>query len=184
LPKLGNARTWLSLVIFTAVIAAMDYWFLSYLLPKGLESKMQQVQVAGVQFSFPLLGLTFVGLLILAAASWSNMLSMPIATLKEMSQLEGMRILRAAGVSLFFFATMLYGPYVLGSNAFWGQMSALSRAVPQLTGSLQGLFYFLEPMMGLDVVAKFAISQNAAGAGLVLASGLIVYTQRRIRRQR
>jgi len=58
----------------------------------------------------------------------------------------------------------------------------VSRSIPQLAGSLQGLLDFAQPAMASDALTKLAISQNAAAAALVAVSGLIGYTQRRIRR--
>jgi hypothetical protein len=109
---------------------------------------------------------------------------MPISALKEMSQLETIRVLRAAGVALFFFCAVLFGPYIIGASSLWAQMSSLGRAVPQLAGPLQGVVSLIRPEMALDAVTKLAVSQNAAAAALVAVSGLVGYTQRRIRRIR
>ena len=163
----------------------LDYAFLDYLISHGLEPKLYLVQVAGLQFSIPLVGLTFIGVLIVAIAAWSNMSSrVPIAAAREMSQLESIRILRAAGVAVFFFSAVLFGPYIIGSSAFWRQVASLSRSVPQLAGSLQTVFNSIQPVMALDTLTKFAISQNAAAAALVVVSGLIGYGQRPVRRAR
>jgi len=181
--RAGSVRTWLSLVAFIAIVAAMDYALLDYLISQGLDSKLQPIQIGSYQFSFPLIGLTFAGVLIVAIAAWSNIsTTMPITTLREMSQLETVRILRAAAVALFFFALTLFGPYLLGTNVFWRQIASLSGAFPQLAAAFQGLFYAIEPAMALDAMSKLAISQNVAAGALVVVSLLIGHYQRRIRR--
>lgn len=181
----GTARLWLSLIAFVGIVAVMDYFFLDYLISHGLESKSHLVQIGSFQFSIPLLGLTFVGVLIVAIAAWVNMAStLPIRTAREMTPLETIRTLRAAGVALFFFSALLLGPYTLGADVFWRQMESLGRSVPQLAASLQGVFDSLQPAMGLDPLTKLAISQNVAAAALVAVSGMIGYGQRRIRRPR
>ena len=163
----------------------MDYLFLDYLVSHGLELKSYPLQVGSVALSVPLVGLTFVGVLIVAITAWSNMVgTMPISAARELAHLETIRILRAAGLAAFFFSAVLYGPYVIGASAFWIQLASLSRSIPQLAGSLQGLLNIAQPAMALDGLTKLAISQNVAAAALVAFSGLIGYTQRRIRRTR
>lgn len=185
LSRTGSIRLWLALIAFVGIVAILDYFFLGYLISHGLESKWQLLQIGSLQLSIPLLGLTFVGVLIVAIAAWTNMASsMPIAAAKEMAQLDTIRILRAAGVALFFFTAVLFGPYVIGADIFWRQMMSLGRSIPQLAGSLQGLFDFVQPGMGWDSLTKLAVSQNLAAAALVAVSGIIGYGQRRIRRPR
>jgi len=181
----GTARLWVSLTAFVGIVAIMDYFFLDYLISHGLESKSHLVQIGSLQFSVPLLGLTFAGVLIVAVAAWVNMAStVPIKAARDMTPLETIRILRAAGVALFFFSALLFGPYTLGADVFWGQMESLARSVPQLADSLQTLLVFVQPAMGLDPLTKLAISQNLAAAALVAVSAIIGYGQRRIRRPR
>jgi hypothetical protein len=180
-----NARNWLVLIVFVGIVAVMDYVLLNYLMSHGLEAKFYPIQVGNNQLAIPLLSLTFAGVIIVAIAAWHYMSStMPISALKEMSQLESIRMLRAAGVSLFFFSAVLFGPYVVGASAFWTQMSSLGRAVPQLAGPIQGLLSSIQPAMNLDALTKLAVSQNIAAAALVAVSGLIGSFQRRIRRVR
>ena len=163
----------------------MDYALLSYLVSHGLDAKSYPLQVGGYALDFPLLGLTFVGVLIVAIAAWQYMLgTMPMTALKEMSQLETIRVMRAAGVALFFFSAVLFGPYILGASAFWAQMSSLSRVIPQLAPPLQGLVSSIRPAMDLDALTKLVVSQDTAAAALVLTSGLIGYVQRRTKRVR
>jgi len=180
-----NAWSWIILVVFVGIVAAMDYALLIYLMAHGLQAKSYPIQVSTLQLSIPLLGLTFVGLIVVAIAAWRYMSStMPISALKEMSQLETIRMLRAAGVALFFFSAVLFGPYIIGANAFWEQMSSMGRAVPQLAGPLGGLLSSIKPAMELDTLTKLAVSQNVAAAALVAVSGLIGFLQRRVRRVR
>jgi predicted CDP-diglyceride synthetase/phosphatidate cytidylyltransferase len=123
--------------------------------------------------------------IIVAITAWHYMSStMSISALKEMSQLETIRMLRAAGVVLFFFSVVLFGPYIVGASAFWTQMSSLGRAVPQLAGPIQGLLSSIQPAMNLDALTKLAVSQNVASAALVAVSGLVGSLQRRTRRLR
>lgn len=170
---------------FVAIVAAMDYVFLDYVISHGLELKFYLLQLGSLTLSIPVVGLTFIGVLIVAAATWSNMIgTMPMIAARELVHLENIRILRAAGLAFFFFSAVLYGPYAIGASAFWMQMGSLSRTIPQLAGSLQGLLSFAQPTMAMDGLTKLAISQNAAAAALVAVSGIIGYTQRRMRRTR
>jgi len=180
-----TTRIWLSLLVFVAIVAAMDALLLNYLISHGLEPKSYPVQLAGYQISIPLLGLTFVGVLIVAIAAWMHMsTTVPMAAIREMSHLETIRIVRAAGIALFFFSAALFGPYIVGASGFWRQMSFLSKAVPQLADALQGLLYSVQPLMTLDALTKLAISQNAAAAAMVAVAGLVGYGQRGVRRTR
>jgi hypothetical protein len=180
-----NARKWLVLIVFVGIVAVMDYVLLNYLMSHGLETKSYLIQLGNNQLSVPLVSLTFVGVIIVAIAAWHYMSStMPTSALKEMQQLETVRMLRAAGVTLFFFSAALFGPYIVGASVFWTQMSSLGRAIPQLAGPLQGLLSSILPAMNLDALTKLAVSQNTAAAALVAVSGLIGYLQRRIRRTR
>lgn len=173
------------MLIFVGIIAVMDYALIAYLISHGLEAKSYPIQIGNYTLSFPLLSLTFLGVLVVAIAAWRHMSgTMPISALKEMSQLETVRMLRAAGVTLFFFSAVLFGPYIVGAAAFWTQMSSLSRAIPQLASPLQGLFSSIRPATNLDALTKLAISQNASAVALVAVAGLIGYVQRRVRRAR
>ena len=179
------ARAWLFLVAFVGVVAAMDYLLVDYLISHGLEMKWYPIQIASLQLSIPLVGLTFMGVLIVAIAAWLNMsATVPIAVARELGHLETIRVLRAAGIALFFFSAVLFVPYIIGASVFWGQASVLTKAVPQLAGSIQGLFYFVQPAMIQDPLTEFVISQNAAALALVAVSGLVGYSQRRIKRAR
>jgi len=183
LGRAGSVRTWLSLALFVGIVALTDYLLLDYLVSHGLEEKFQSISIGTFQLSIPIIGLTFVGVLIVAMAAWLNISgTMPITALREMSQLETTRMLRAAGLALFFFTAALFTPYIMGSSGFWVQVSSLSRSIPQLAGSLQGFYSAIQPVMALDAIAKLAISQNLAAGALVLVSGLISHYQRRIRR--
>jgi hypothetical protein len=173
------------MLVFVGIVAVMDYVLLNYLISHGLEAKSYRMQIGNYQLPIPLLGLTYVGVLIVAIAAWRHMSgTMPIAALKEMSQLETIRLLRAAGIALFFFSTVLFGPYIIGGSAFWAQLSSLSRVIPQFAGPLQGLLSSIRPAMELDALTKLAVSQNIAAGALVAVSGVIGYVQRRIRRTR
>jgi hypothetical protein len=167
------------------MVAVMDYSLISYLISHGLEARSYPIRIGSYEFSFPLLSLTFLGVLVVAIAAWRHMLgTMPISALKEMSQLETIRILRAAGIALFFFSAVLFIPYVIGASVFWAQMSSLTRAIPQLASPLQGFFSLARPVMNMDALTKLAVSQNVAAAAMVGATGLIGYLQRRMRRIR
>jgi len=182
--KMANPRSWLSLIVFVGIVALLDYVLLDYLISHGLEPKLYPVQISNYQLSIPLLGLTFVGLLIVAIAAWFNMSSVPISVAREMPQLDNLRILRAAGVAIFLFSAVLFGPYIVGATAFWKQMGLVGKVIPQLAGSLQSLFDSIQPVAELDSLTKLALSQNVGAAALVAVSGLIGHYQRRMRRMR
>ena len=180
-----SARNWFVLLIFVGIVTLMDYVLLNYLISHGLEAKSYAIQFGSYQFSLPLLSLTFVGVVIVAIAAWRHMSgTMSISVLKEMSQLETIRTVRAAGLALFFFSALPFGPYIIGASGFWTQMASLSRVIPQLAGLLESSFSTLRPVMALDALTKLAVSQNIAAAALVAVSGVVGYVQRRIRRIR
>ena len=183
--SLEKARNWLALLVFVGIVALMDYVLLAYLMLHGLESKLYPLQIGGYGLNIPILSLTFVGMVIVAVAAWQNMSgAMPMTALKDMSQLETLRVLRAAGIALFFFSAVLFTPYVIGSSAFWTQMSSLSRAIPQLASPLKGFISSIRPTMDLEALTKFVISQDSAAATLVVCSGLIGFLQRKSKRVR
>ncbi len=183
--KHGSSRKWVSLIVFVGIVAAIDYLLLDYLMSHGLEQKMQSIQVGSLQFSFPIIELTFVGVLIVAVSAWLHMVgAMPISALREMLPLETARILRAGGIALFVFSFVLLGPYMLGSGLFREGVSSLSRTIPQLAGAFQGMFDSSQSVMTLDNLTKMAISQNVAAATLVAVAWLVGRSQRQIRRTR
>jgi hypothetical protein len=180
-----RVRNWLTLLIFVATVAVMDYTLLGHLMSHGLESKFYTVHLGSYTLGIPILGLTFVGVLIVAITAWKHLSStMPVAALKEMQQLGTMQVLRAASVAIFFFSAVLFVPYIVGASAFWVQMSALSRAIPQLAAPLSGLLSSIQSLMDLDALTKLVISQDTAAAALVVISGLMGYVQRRNKRAR
>jgi hypothetical protein len=181
--KTRSHRFWLSSVLILMFAASTDCLLLDYLVAQGFEIKSQTLNISTLQFSFPLVLLPFVGLMLVTIAAWANISpAVPLAVAKETTQLESIRLLRAAGITIFCFSVTLYGPYVVGANAFWSLMSSLSGSIPQLGATLQDLFSSMQPAANWDLLTKFSVSQNAAGLVLVLVSILLSRGQRRIRR--
>ena len=150
----------------------------------GFQSTNNEIALGG--FNLQLQWLPLVGVLVLALAVWSDVFTriFPRWLGPGADPMARLRLLRVVTISLAAFVCFLYIPYLLGSNWFWLHLSHASH----LIGSLQGFGTWLEavetPVLVLDPVWQYALTQVIACGALVLTAWALARPAKRIRRVR
>jgi hypothetical protein len=137
-------------------------------------------------FSLQLQWLPLFGVLIVALAVWSDAFTriFPRWLGPEAEPTARLRLMRVVTVSLTAFACFLYVPYILGSNWFWLHLSHASHVIGPLQGFGSWLENFEMPILTLNPVWQYSITQVLACAALVLCAWVLARPAKRLRRIR
>ena len=162
----------------------LDLVLAFYVVSHGFESIASGFMIGDV--SLQLQWLPPVGILIVSLAVWSDAFSriFPRWLGPDADPMARLRLATVVTVSLTAFVCFLYIPYLLGSNWFWLHLSRASRVV----GSLNGFGNWLEnvemPILTLDPVWQYSITQVLACAALVFSAWAFARPAKRPRRIR
>lgn len=165
-----------------AVIGVLDWFCMFYITSFTLQAKTQTLDVGGLTFLIPILWLPILGVFLATLVAWFEVSGkiFPRRTGPEIDQLGYPRLLRAVAFSVMTFVGVLYIPYLLGSNWFWTKVSS----IPQLRDIGLTLLNTQGPMMTLDPLWQYSISQVLAAAAMVLVAWAFSRTSRRPRKPR
>jgi len=172
------------IICWTIAVVALDLLLTFYVMNHGFQSTNNEITFGA--FSLQLQWLPLLGVLVLALAVWSDVFTriFPRWLGPEADPMAQLRLLRVVTISLTAFVCFLYIPYLLGSNWFWLRLSHASH----LIGSLQGFANWLEavenPVLALDPVWQYALTQVIACAALVFSAWALARPTKRIRRVR
>ena len=172
------------LVGWTVGVVALDLLLAFYVMNHGFQPTNNEITLGG--FSLQLQWLPLLGVLVLALAVWSDVFTriFPRWLGPDADPIARLRLLRVVAMSLTAFVCFLYIPYLLGSNWFWRHLSHASH----LLGSLQGFANWLEvienPILALDPVWQYALTQVLACAALIFSAWAFARPTKRIRRVR
>lgn len=158
----------------TLVILLLDWLLLVHLTAHGLALKVEEVRIASFSLQVPLQWLPIIGLIIVSLAAWYEVSSriLPRWGGVKLDLLVKLRLARAALVSVVLFASVLYIPYVVGSNWFWTMMSGLSKSFSQLNSFALSMLRAEEPYMALNPLWKYSISQVLGAGTLMLVAAI------------
>jgi len=179
----SNTATKVSSVLGAAVIVVLlDLLVVLYTLSHGFSPTT--VAVEGV--SLPLAWLPLFGILLVSLAVASDAFTriFPRWLGPEADPTARLRFLRVVTTSIALFICVLYLPYLLGSNWFWAHLGRASH----LISSLQGFGAWLEnlemPILTMDPVWQYAVTQILAAFTFVLAAWVLARPARRPRKLR
>ncbi len=170
----------------SAIILLLDWFYMVYITSHGLAAKMQSVMIGGFSFSIPIQWLPVLGVLLVSLLAWheATLRIFPRRAGPEADPLAGVRILRVIGFSVMTFVCVLYIPYLLGSNWFWARLSEVGRSFVQARGIGLSLLHTQEPLMTLNPLWQYSISQIVATGSMVLATWAFGRVARRPRKPR
>lgn len=165
-----------------AVIGLLDAFYMFYITSFTFQIKTQPVDVGGFTFLIPIQWLPILGVFLATLVGWFEVSDkiFPRRSGPEIDQLGYARLLRAVAFSVMTFVCVLYIPYLLGSNWFWAKVSG----VPQLRDIGLSLLNTQEPVMTLDPLWQYSISQILATAAMLLVAWAFSRTSRRPRKPR
>jgi len=174
-----------SIASMTVVVFLLDWFYVLYITAHGFDLKAQSYNVAGLSISVPLQWLPVVGIVIVAFVAWYDV-SARIFPRRgvDVDPLGKLRLLRAVAVSLALFVSVLYVPYLIGSNWFWARLSGLSKSFSQITSFSQSFLNTDESVMSLNPLWQYSLSQVLAAVVIVLSTWMFARVSRRPRKQR
>jgi uncharacterized membrane protein len=176
----------ISVVGISAVIAALDWFYMFYITSYNFEVKTQNFEFGGFTLVMPIQWLPVLGVFLVTFVAWYEVSAriFPRRAGPETDPVATARLMRAFALSVMTFVCVLYIPYLLGSAWFWAKLSKLGRSVPQVLGMGRSLLNTQEPFMTLDPLWQYSISQILATAAMVMVAWAFSRTARRPRKPR
>lgn len=168
------------------IIAALDWFYMFYITSYGLQVKIQNLELDGFKVGLPIQWLTIVGVFLVALVAWYDVSAkiFPRRGGPEIDPLGTIRLVRAIALSVIAFVLVLYVPYLLGSVWFWAKVSKIGRSLPQVLGVGGSLLNTQEPLMTMNPLWQYSISQALATAAMVFVAWLSARVARRPRKPR
>jgi hypothetical protein len=181
-----NRAKSISVVGISAVIAALDWFFMFYITSYNFEVKTLNLGVGGLTFAMPILWLPILGVFLVALVAWYEVLTriFPRRAGPEIDPLTNARWLRAIAFSVMTFVCVLYIPYLLGSVWFWAKVSKLGHSIPQIQGVGLSILNTQTPVMTINPLWQYSLSQIFATAAMVIVAWAFSRTVRRPRKPR
>jgi len=173
-----------SIVGWTVLVVLLDLLLVFYVMSHGFESMANQLVIGG--FSLQLEWLPLLGVLIVSLAVWSDAFTriFPRWLGPEADPMARLRFVRMFMVSLTAFVCVLYIPYLLGSNWFFLHLSHLSKVIRPLSGFGNWLENLEMPVLTLDPVWQYSITQLLACLALVFFVWALARPAKRVRKVR
>jgi hypothetical protein len=167
----------------TAIVFLLDWFYVVYVTSHGFMPKTQEFTLGTLNLSIPLQWLPVAGVVLVSLVAWYEVSStiFPRRAGPELDSLSSVRLMRVAAISLAAFVCVLYVPYVVGSGWFWARMSSASR-ISQIRDFALSLLSTDEPMMSLDPLWQYSISQFAALMAMVFSAWMFGRVGRRPRK--
>lgn len=167
----------------TALIFLLDWFYLAYMTSKGFAPKTHEFAIGTFKLSIPIQWLPVAGVLLVSFIAWYEVsfTIFPRRVALGQDTLSNIRLIRAILVSLAVFVSVLYLPYIIGSDWFWARMSSVS-SISQIRDLGQSLLNADQSMMGLNQIWQYSISQCAALMCMVLFALAYGRSPKRIRK--
>lgn len=174
-----------SILGVTAAIFLLDWFYASYITAHGFDLKTQQFAVAGFSFSMPLQWLPIIGIVFVSLVTWSEVFAriFPRRGATEFDPLANLRLIRVIVLSLALFTSVLYIPYLIGSNWFWARLSEASKSFTQLRDFGVSLLNTDESAMSLNPLLQYSLTQVLAAGALVFGAFAFGRVARRPRKR-
>ena len=174
----------MSFVGWTVGVVLLDLLLVFYVMAHGFKAVNNGIMIGG--FSLQLQWLPLLGVLVVALAVWSDAFTriFPRWLGPEADPMARLRLLRVVTISLTAFVGFLYIPYLLGSSWFWLHLSHVSHAISPLQGVGSWLEAVEMPILTLDPVWQYAVTQVLACAALVFFALALARPAKRIRKIR
>ena len=168
----------------TVIVLLLDLLFVFYMTSHGLAATTNELKIGGV--SIQLQWLPVFGVLLMSLVAWDDAFTriFPRWIGPEADPMARIRLIRVITLSLAVFACFLYVPLLLGSNWFWAGVSILSRSVTQFRGFGNWLLGVEAPLLSLDALWQFSITQILACGAMICFTWAFARPTRRLRKSR
>jgi hypothetical protein len=150
---------------------------------KGFEPKIHEFVIGMFKLSIPIQWLPVIGVLLVSFVVWFEVsfTIFPRRVALAQDTLSNVRLMRAIVLSLAVFVSVLYVPYIIGSDWFWARLSSVGN-ISQIRELGQSLLNADQTLMGLDQIWQYSISQSAALMCMVLFALVFGRSPKRIRK--
>lgn len=176
---------WATILGVTIVISLLDVLFTLYMTSYGLEAKAQEIVLGGFQLAVQLQLLPVLGIVLLSFVAWYETYYRIFPRRGfETDPLGRIRLLRAIVTSLALFACVMFIPYLVGSNWFWAGLGESGRSISQIHDFGISLLSNVEPMMLLNQVWQYSLSQVLAPAVMILGVWFFGRSARQLKKTR
>jgi hypothetical protein len=182
-PKNPTSTRISTIIGTTVVISLLDWFYLAYMASKGFEPRIHEFVFGTFKLPIPIQWLPVAGVVLVSFVVWYEVsfTIFPRRVALEQDTLSNIRLMRAIVLSLAVFVSVLYVPYIIGSDWFWARLSSAS-SISQIRGLGQSLLNTDQTLMGLDQIWQYSISQSAALMCMVLFALVFGRSPKRIRK--
>jgi hypothetical protein len=168
----------------TLIVILLDLLLVFYVASHGFAPATNEIMVGGI--ALPLQWLPLLGILIVSIAALHDAFTriFPRWLGPGADPMARLRLMRVLAICLAAFVCFLYVPYLLGSNWFWLHLSHASHAVNGLRGFGTWLENVEMPILALDAVWQYSVTQILASAALVFFAWVLARPAKRPRKVR
>jgi len=168
----------------TVVVLLLDLLFVFYVTSHGFNPSGNPIMINSL--SLQLQWLPVFGVVVVSLVGWYEVFArlFPRWAGPDLDPLARLRLIRVIVTSIAVFVVFLYLPYLLGSNWFWERMSHLSRDVAQFRGFGNWLLNFEMPVLMLDPVWQYSITQILASGVMIVFAWIFARPMRRVKKLR
>jgi len=183
LSSASNATRLAAVLAVTAIVFALDWYYVRYIVSHGFEAKTWTVPLTNFSFAIPLELLPVFGIILVSLVAWyeSSTRIFPRRS-PQFDPLARIRFIRAVVLAITIFVLTLYVPYVIGSNWFWERMGGLTNSFSQLKDFATWLLGLNESMYRVDPLWQYALSQVMATAAMVFVAWAVARPPKVLRR--
>ena len=185
----ATARGIISSALLVATVILLQIFFVDYMSLHGFSPVDKQIEIGTSPVAVPIVLLPAIGVILVLLSSWTYVVEKTMRVrmkvdLRKQRVKTVSRIIETGAWILWAYTMFLFIPYILGSNWFITGVHNLSLNLPQLGEFFASAYESVIPMMDLDLIWKFALSQNLAACGAALFAAVYVRRQSRIRKPR
>jgi hypothetical protein len=166
------------------IVILLDLFLAIYVTSHGFSPTTNGIMVG--ENSFQIQWLPVLGVLVLSLAALYDAFTrvFPRWLGPEADPISRLRFMRVVTLSLAAFVCFLYIPYLLGSNWFWLHLSHASHYIGQLQGFGTWLENIEMPILSLNPVWQYSVTQILASGALVFFTWALARPARRPRKIR
>ncbi len=165
----------ISFMLMLAITSAvLEIFFIDYLIARGLENKIQWINVYDSRIGIPILYLPIIGVLVVILSTWAYAVERPYLRKVDIRKLRNSSpILRMFNLSIFFLLVLsifLFLPCILGSNWSMKELFLKSSEIIPLKVILLGFYKRFIIFMDVAIIWKFVLLQGSACLALAIFS--------------
>ncbi len=171
-----NKRTSVFFPLILALASILiEIFFIDYMITRGLEMRILNLNAANLEFTFPILNIQIIGMVILLLTSWAHLFENPFSIhkknfVKNNKSLIILRMFNKTILLLFILCFFLFVPSILSSNWFLKYLLTSGVDFPFLKTFSVGFYNLFIKFMNISAVWKFVFLQISASIAILITS--------------